>query len=543
MKKLILVLLVLSTVLSLFGCAQVQEPESGSHIHNWIEATCTKPITCTLCGETRGFPAGHRFNLGYCDFCSATDPTYGTQPDNPDIPEETVHTHSWSAATCFVPEYCTTCGVIGNAALGHTYTSGKCERCGTIQSQSASTHVHNWKSPTCLEPMTCTTCGETIGSPSAHKYTAATCTTPRTCTVCGTTNGSPKNHYWKSANCTTPETCNYCGQTRGTVVHSYISSPFCYRCGAEDTSIKKFSVNETWSVTGSFEFKINSVTQHSLCSSSGGYNNKIGATTAVIIDYTYKSLGAAKLCVDEWCFDVYDGSGVEGDPLYFMIRCDHGLEAQSCTAGGSCTAKLPVALVNKGSKVTVYMNINDNFAKFEIPVTASGSSSGGSSSGSSGSSSSGSSSSGSGSSGSSSSSGNGTEKWNQSTLDKMLDDILQGNAFAGTVKTFANSSLNATNSTARQMDASSATLMATECKKELSAALSAAKSGPEIRLTQGDYATVKDALQAAYNLISGVSGLAVTSSNCGTVANNCKTAATKVDAITMSILRELVWNE
>ena len=50
MKKLISFALVLAMVLSMNAC--------GCD-HQWAEATCTAPKTCSKCGETEGEPAGH----------------------------------------------------------------------------------------------------------------------------------------------------------------------------------------------------------------------------------------------------------------------------------------------------------------------------------------------------------------------------------------------------------------------------------------------------------------------------------------------------
>lgn len=39
------------------------------HKHTWEEATCTKPQTCTECGETIGETLGHSTNIGMCSRC------------------------------------------------------------------------------------------------------------------------------------------------------------------------------------------------------------------------------------------------------------------------------------------------------------------------------------------------------------------------------------------------------------------------------------------------------------------------------------------
>ena len=49
MKRILAVILVLAMAVSLAGCCS----------HSWVEATCTSPRTCNLCGDTEGEPAGH----------------------------------------------------------------------------------------------------------------------------------------------------------------------------------------------------------------------------------------------------------------------------------------------------------------------------------------------------------------------------------------------------------------------------------------------------------------------------------------------------
>lgn len=81
------------------------------HVHDWVPATCTAPMTCSTCGETLG----------------------------------TAGDHQWLDATCTAPETCFTCGKTQGSALGH-----------------------DWKPATNDAPKTCSRCGETEGDPLAH---------------------------------------------------------------------------------------------------------------------------------------------------------------------------------------------------------------------------------------------------------------------------------------------------------------------------------------------------------------------------------------
>ena len=137
-KNFILVTTMLTACLSLTGC----------HLnHEWQEATCTQPRTCTIGGETEGEPLGH----------------------------------TWVDATCTEAKTCSVCGETEGEPLGHT-----------------------WADATCTEPKTCSVCGETEGEPLGHTWADATCTEPKTCTVCGETEGKPINHNidYKSGKCT-----------------------------------------------------------------------------------------------------------------------------------------------------------------------------------------------------------------------------------------------------------------------------------------------------------------------------------------------------
>lgn len=108
--------------------------------HEWIDANCTTPKTCSLCDDTEGEPIGH----------------------------------NWIAATCTAPETCSICGKYNGVPLGH-----------------------NWLPATCEQAETCTFCGEENGDPLEHTKGDWAVTQDATvyqvgireqkCTVCGTT--------------------------------------------------------------------------------------------------------------------------------------------------------------------------------------------------------------------------------------------------------------------------------------------------------------------------------------------------------------------
>lgn len=103
--------------------------------HDWKEATCTEPKTCTKCNKTEGEALGH----------------------------------DWAEATCTEPKTCSICGETEGKAIGHI-------------AQEAS----------CTEDAICSVCGEVAEKATGHYWKAATIEKPMTCIVCGLTEGEPK---------------------------------------------------------------------------------------------------------------------------------------------------------------------------------------------------------------------------------------------------------------------------------------------------------------------------------------------------------------
>jgi len=117
--------------------------------HNWTDATCLTPKTCSLCNETDGNALGH----------------------------------TWSDATCTAPKTCSLCMETDGNALGHT-----------------------WSDATCTAPKTCSLCMETDGNALGHTWSDATCTSPKICSTCNETEGKALGHNIKSEFCSR---CNY----------------------------------------------------------------------------------------------------------------------------------------------------------------------------------------------------------------------------------------------------------------------------------------------------------------------------------------------
>lgn len=83
--------------------------------HEWKNATCTEPVTCSKCGVTAGDALGHKWIEANCTTpktCSACDATEGSAVG-----------HSWKSATCTDPKICSVCQATEGSANGHNYTT------------------------------------------------------------------------------------------------------------------------------------------------------------------------------------------------------------------------------------------------------------------------------------------------------------------------------------------------------------------------------------------------------------------------------------
>ena len=121
MKKqfaLLLTLILLINV-ALTGCFPCQ--------HEWIDASCTAPLTCSKCGEVAGSPLGH----------------------------------NWTNADCVNPKTCSRCQATEGSPLGHSWTDADCNN-----------------------PKTCSVCKATEGDPREHEY-QQTVTQDASCSTTG----------------------------------------------------------------------------------------------------------------------------------------------------------------------------------------------------------------------------------------------------------------------------------------------------------------------------------------------------------------------
>ncbi len=183
--------------------------------HNWNEATCTSPRTCSKCEKTEGDPLGHSWVDATCTdakHCSVCDEVIGEAKG-----------HEWVNATCTTPKTCKLCNLVEGDVLSHTIVNwqrtvlptcqnegeeeGTCDLCGekTTRSVEKTDHTFVWeeiRKPTCSEEGEekgiCSHCGLEETRTKKKKYHTAGKWTiiqeatdseagirSRKCTICG----------------------------------------------------------------------------------------------------------------------------------------------------------------------------------------------------------------------------------------------------------------------------------------------------------------------------------------------------------------------
>ncbi|MDE5909315.1 MAG: hypothetical protein K2H52_11330 [Lachnospiraceae bacterium] len=87
---------------------------TGCHMkHEWVEATCVEPRTCSVGGETEGEPLGHTWAEATCTeprTCSVCRETEGEALD-----------HEWVEATYDAPKTCSVCSLTEGESLPKPY--------------------------------------------------------------------------------------------------------------------------------------------------------------------------------------------------------------------------------------------------------------------------------------------------------------------------------------------------------------------------------------------------------------------------------------
>ena len=177
------------------GTADTTPPE---HIHYYTNETCTQPAICS-CGKTKGNALGHEY----------------------------------SEATCTAPKTCTRCFRSEGESLGHNYSQATCTEpkiCSRCQANGGSALGHDYSEATCTTPKICNRCQVLASAELGHDYTNATCTAAEICKRCEDVKGTPLGHEYNEATCLLPMTCTRCQGTKDSALgHTYVDNK-CIRC-------------------------------------------------------------------------------------------------------------------------------------------------------------------------------------------------------------------------------------------------------------------------------------------------------------------------
>lgn len=123
MKNWKLLLCMVAAILMLTGCCS----------HDWEEADCKHPRTCSECGATEGEKGEHDWQKATClqpKTCSVCGKEKGNLGD-----------HKWKDATCTDPQTCRTCGETRGEAEDHHWEDTVCSRCGETREIPAATEA------------------------------------------------------------------------------------------------------------------------------------------------------------------------------------------------------------------------------------------------------------------------------------------------------------------------------------------------------------------------------------------------------------------
>ena len=81
--------------------------------------------------------------------------------------------HEWSEAACEQPKTCSACGLTEGEALGHSWLDATCtapRTCSACGAEEGEALGHNWFDATCTAPETCGICGATQGAALNHAF-------------------------------------------------------------------------------------------------------------------------------------------------------------------------------------------------------------------------------------------------------------------------------------------------------------------------------------------------------------------------------------
>lgn len=198
-------------------CGEVQSSTIEAKGHDWDDATCTAPKTCSKCGATDGEPADHKFVLETVSNEALKSPatcmsgavyykSCACGEISTDINDTFINGPKGAHADNDKNHVCdNNCGKtnIGNHSDSNTDADHICDYgCGAV--------IENCADSAKDGDHACDVCGN-VGI-STHSYSSATCAAPATCFECGATTGEALPHVYnqeivKGTTLHTPASC------------------------------------------------------------------------------------------------------------------------------------------------------------------------------------------------------------------------------------------------------------------------------------------------------------------------------------------------
>ena len=197
--------------------------------HEWTDATCATPKTCSVCGATEGDALGHTYPDAYAAEDADADKHYHVCSVCQEKDEGEAHTWNQEAATETEDKYCTICNYIGEPRKNHEHEGTKveavastCVTAGNIEYWTCT--CGKWFSDAaCTAEITDKTTVELPLSES-HSFTNyvpngdATCTADGTetakCDHCDVTDtradAGSAGHSWSNDTCTVCNVIRHC---------------------------------------------------------------------------------------------------------------------------------------------------------------------------------------------------------------------------------------------------------------------------------------------------------------------------------------------
>ena len=207
------------------------------HVHTWQPATCVRPKTCAVCGETEGSPDPENHTgatelrgrkTAGCTLAGYTGDVFCADcgqrlEEGRVIPAPG---HQWEGSRVIREATCIEKGL-------REFVCAACGLTMTLETEidpdhhAGATALRDDRAPTCGTPgytgdTYCLDCnqrvitGRALPATGLHDWQAATCTAPKTCRVCSATEGEPAGHQWGAGILVHPATCSFEGLKRYT---------------------------------------------------------------------------------------------------------------------------------------------------------------------------------------------------------------------------------------------------------------------------------------------------------------------------------------